>query len=291
MIADAGTRPPIRVLLRTHTDWSRMGRAEFRAQDDPTLPLKFIMSREAERAIDLWDDVFDLDFFTYRAEIRDIAYSSVEQAGANVISLGFEDFASVGGFDQWWRAADEEIIVAFDDDDLLTGDLQRLVTEFSDNVDVVLWPRASLGVDESGVNKWRCPMVRCILATNAALRKSFLMRHFSAASAQRMFASHREANERIADVFEIDHDNFAVAGFRALAHPCVKFAEHCYSLKNVHVGSIQFLVETMRRGSAREFLQSIKLDVPRPVPHYATPIVPQLDDLERLWSDMRPGGE
>src|SRR5215475_6734801 len=105
----------VRVIIRSRVAWQEMDRSDFSAQDDPTRPLTFIRSPLAEAALDVWDEVFALNFFAYRAALRDIAWTSVAASGADDISVGFDDFDS-GGFDAWLNDPTEEIIVALDDD-------------------------------------------------------------------------------------------------------------------------------------------------------------------------------
>jgi hypothetical protein len=271
----------VRILVRTDVDWRRMERAEFLSQSNPTRPLAFISTDP----LDLWERAFEMDFFQYRAQLQDLAFSTVHKAGADSVSVGFDDFES------WWESSDEEIVVPIDDDDLLMGPLTRLACEFADDVDVALWPRATLGLAEDGSMGWSCPKTRCIFATNCALRKSFLRRHFGRDEAVQILANHALANERIGDALGVPPEDTALPGFRRLRHPRVAFLRQSFSLKNGHVGSIQLLVQTMRREDPVGFLRGLTLDVQRPIPTYAQPLAEQVQELQDVWAALRTEGE
>ena len=95
---------------------------------------------------------------------------------------------------------------------------------------------------------WRRPEMRCIFATNCALRKSFLRRHFDRDGLLRVLADHRAANDAVGDVLGVDAADFVLPGFRRLRHPRVGFVAHEWSLKNGHVGSIQLLQQALAAG-------------------------------------------
>ena len=200
---------PVRILVRTDIDWRRMERTDFLNQSDPTRPLAFISSAP----LDLWERAFDVDFFSYRAQLQDLAYATFREAGADSMTVGFSDFES------WWASSEEEIIVPIDDDDLLLGPLSFLTYEFTDDVDVALWPRATIVLEEDGSMGWRCPETRCIFATNSALRKSFLRRRFHRDEVVKILADHALANDRIGEVLGVPRDDTALPGFRRLRHP------------------------------------------------------------------------
>ena len=94
---------------------------------------------------------------------------------------------------------------------------------------------------------WRRPEMRCMFATNCALRKSFLRRHFDRDGLLRVLADHRAANDAVGDVLGVDAADLVLPGFRRLRHPQVGFVAHEWSLKNGHVGSIQLLQQTLNR--------------------------------------------
>src|SRR5918996_4365727 len=250
---------PVRVIVRTDVDWQRMGRAEFLKQSDPTRPLAFI----SPRPIDLWDQAFAVDFFSYRGQLQENAFSTVREAGADAISVGFD------GFESWWERPDEEIVVPIDDDDLLIGPLGPLARDLEEDVYVALWPRAALMLEEDGSMGWRCHMMPCILATNCALRKSFLKHHFNRGEAVEVLADHAVANERIGDVLGVPPEDQVLPRFRRLDHPRVAFLHRPFSLKNGHVGSIQLLVRTMRREDPIGDFHSPTPAVQGPIPPYA----------------------
>src|SRR5438105_4991763 len=106
----------VRVLVRTRAEWREMSRSNFQGQSDPTRPLKWVRSDRAAQAVDLWGEAFALDFFTYRAELRDIAFSSIIAAHPDVVTVGFDDFG-IDGFEGWLADPQEEFVVALDDDD------------------------------------------------------------------------------------------------------------------------------------------------------------------------------
>jgi hypothetical protein len=256
-----------------------MGRAEFVNQSDPTRPLAFISSGP----IDIWNQAFAMDFFSYRARLQEIALSTFREAGADAMTVGFGDFES------WWERSDDEIIVPIDDDDLMIGPLRLLVNDLEEDAYLALWPRAALMLQGDGIMRWRCPTMRCIFGTNCALRKSFLKHHFSRDEVVQILADHAVANERLAEVLGLPPDDMALPGFRRLRHPRVSFLPRSFSLKNGHVGSIQLLVRAMRRDDPIEYLRSLTLAVQEPIPQYAAPLAAPVRALEEVWASLRAG--
>ena len=234
--------------------------------------------------LDLWDRAFGTDFFSYRAQLQDLAYGTFAAAGADAISRGF------GDFDAWWDDPDEQIVVPMDDDDFLMGPLRDLVPAFTQEVDVALWPRAALALQDDGTMGWQSPILYCIFATNSALRLSFLRRHFTRDEAVEILADHSLANERIADVLGVHHDDIAMPGFRRLKHPRVSLLPKWYSLKNGHVGSIQLLKQTLQRPDPVGYLKSRTLDVQHPRPVQVASLAPQIGALAEIWASMRRTG-
>jgi hypothetical protein len=269
----------VRIFVRTDVDWRRMGRADFVNQSDPTRPLAFISSGP----IDIWNQAFAMDFFSYRARLQEIAFSTFRDAGADAMTVGFGDFES------WWECDDDEMIIPIDDDDLMIGPLRPLVNYLDEDACLALWPRAALILQGDGIMRWRCPTMRCIFATNCALRKSFLKHHFSGEEAVHILADHSVANERLAGVLGLPPDDMALPGFRRLRHPRVSFLPRSFSLKIGHVGSIQLLVRTMRRADPIGYLRSLTLGVQEPIPQYAAPLAASLRALEEVWVSLRPG--
>jgi hypothetical protein len=100
-----------------------------------------------------------------------------------------------------------------------------------------------------------------------------------------MLAHHPIANEAIADHFHVAADNTALFRFRTLDHPSVRFIDS--GLYNAHVGSISFLIKTLKRSDPLEFLCSLDFTLPRPLPEYAAALAPFLDRLESTWASIR----
>jgi hypothetical protein len=277
---------PVRVLVRTRTDWRSMGRAEFEAQRGTTLPVRWIRFTAARDVLALWDAAFGIDFFTYRAEVRDIAAQTFASAGGQLLSEGFDDFDSYGGFDGWWDADDDELLVPIDDDDFLQPDLGTLTAEFTDDVDVVLWPQSILSFSQHETSlAFAWAPLPFVLETNCAVRKSFVTRNFSREKAKKMLAHHPVANEKIADLLSVD-GKIGLGGLRMLDHPRIKFIAPCFGLYNAHVGSISFLAKALRRDDPLGFLRELDVSIPRPVPGYIEALGPALDALEGLWKSM-----
>jgi hypothetical protein len=281
---------PVRILVRTSTDWRGMTPTEFAAQSGPTVPNRWIKFTAARDVLALWDAAFDIDFFTYRAEVRDIAANSLASAGGDLLSIGFDDFAPFGGFDGWWDAPDDELLVPIDDDDLFQPDLGSLAAEFTGDVDLVLWPQSILSFNQHETSlAFRWAPLPMVLENNSAIRKSFVTRHFSRDDAKKLLAHHPIANERIADALGVNGKT-SVGGFRLLDHPRIKFIGPCFGLYNAHVGSISFLAHALRRDDPLAFLRLLDFAIPRPVPDYLPSLGPHLDALEELWGSMRGAG-
>jgi hypothetical protein len=261
-----------------------MDREKFAAQDDPSRPLGFIRSPRASEAVALWDRTFASSFFAYRAALQDLALETSLETGVERTTVGFDDFTREGGFDAWLRSEVDELVIAIDDDDLLKPNLAEVAEAFTDDIDVVLWPREALEVRASGEMRWHRAALRVVFSTNCCLRKSYLARHFDGARAWRILSNHRLANEHLADICGIAPDETTVHGFRKLVHPGVRFLSSGFSIKNGHPGSIQFLVDAaMRDADPVEFLRSLDLRVPHPMPGYATSLGHTIDALGAIW--------
>ena len=269
--------PATRILVRTDVDWSRMDRRAFLAQRDPTRPVAFVSSPP----LDLWDEVYRTDFFDYRAQLQEVAYGSFRRAGADALSFGLADL------DEWWDDPTEELVVPMDDDDLLSGPLEGLARRAHRRRRRPPVAPGDHPVKEDGSMGWRRPEMRCIFATNCALRKSFLRRHFDRDGLLRVLADHRAANDAVGDVLGVDAADFVLPGFRRLRHPRVGFVAHEWSLKNGHVGSIQQLQQALGRDDPPAFLRGLGLEVQRPLPGWAEPFAPDIEALASVWSALR----
>lgn len=272
---------PIRILVRTDIDWSRMDADGFQAQDDPTRPLTFIRSPAATAALALWDRVYDLDFFAYRGELQRIAYGTFAAVGADAVTRGFADF------ERWWDEPGDEIVVPMDDDDWLYPQLPEIAGHFVDGIDVVLWYLLDLGIDDDGAMAWRSRILPCVFPNNFAVRKSFLQTNFTAEDAKAILAHHSTANERLADLFGIGQETMTAWGHRPLHHPRVVHLHGHQSLKITHVGSLFVLVDTMRRDDPVRFLRAIDLRTPQPLPASAEVVAAELDELDQVWAALR----
>lgn len=277
----------MRIVVRTDVDWRAMDGDAFHAQGERTRPLPFIRSKRAARALELWDRVFALDFYSYRAELQELAHATFAAAGADEVTIGIDGFD--GGFEAWWSHPADEVVVPIDDDDWLFGGLSQLGEHFTDGVDVALWLVSSLSHDpRARAMAWQVLMVPCALSTNFAVRKSFLKEAFTPEAAKLVLAHHDRANERIADVLGL-HGPPVHGKFRSLEHPRAAYVPRYFSLKHGHVGSIQFLVRAMNRDDPEAFLRGIDLRVPRPVPDHLAGLEPMCDALEELWARLGAG--
>lgn len=252
---------PVRILVRTNVDWRAMSRDDYREQRDETRPIMRIRATTRLGVMDLWEQVFSLGFFEYRHRLQQIGHESVRAAGADHISIGFDDFR------EWYATTDDEIIATIDDDDFLRSPIAELRDAFREDVDVVLWPQARVGyLNDASYRQIDIWPFRHILQTNCAARKSFLQRHFSQPDVEQMLAHHPVANERVAKVLAEESAPIGLPRFVELDADRVRFIEPCYGLYNVHVGSVAFLHRTLQMPDPVAYLERLELggrvDVP-----------------------------
>ena len=273
---------PVRILVRTDVDWRAMSDEDFGNQDDETRPMMFIRPTARRGVMDLWRQVFDVDFFEYRQQLQQLGHESVCAAGADNVSIGFGDFGD------WYPTSQDEIILAIDDDDFFRPPIQELREAFRDDVDVVLWPQARLGF-LAGASSPRFDMfpLRHILPTNCALRKSFLQRHFSQAEVKDALAHHRVANERVAEVVNEPPSEIGAHNLALLNAASVQRIEPCYGLHNRHVGSIYLLHQALRAPDPLAYMEELELGGRVDVPEELLAFEPYIRAFEDVTASLR----
>lgn len=272
---------PLRIVVRTKPDWSRMDAASFASQDDPTLPLRFIHQANRRRVLDVWNQAFRIGFFHYRAELQEIASRSHHDVPNVLITEGLADVESL------LRSAGEEIIVPTDDDDFFRPALSRVVEAFTPETNVVIWPFLTMAfTPDTGRRKFDLFPFSILGPNNCAIRKSYLAR-FQPNEAKMMLANHSKANNAIAEHLQIADDAKPILGLRILNHPSVRVTSEVLSLYNAHVGSISFLLQDALKAPAPvAFLRNLDHTSAIELPPDAKPFAPYVRQLEKLTSRL-----
>ena len=267
--------PAVRILVRPDIDWRQMDRDQFLSQSDPTRPLPFIRPR----VLDLWDRAFGTDFFSYRAQLQDLAYGTFATAGADSISRGF------GDFDAWWDDPDEQIVVPMDDDDFLmvaSGPRPRVLRRGGRGAVAPLRPRAAGGRDDGLAVPGAPVHPRYELCTAVVVPAAKLHPGRGRGDPRRPHSRQR-ADRRCPRRTPRRH---GAAGLRELQHPCVSLLPTWYSLKNGHIGSIQLLSQTLQRPDPVGYLRSRTLEVHLPPPDQLESLAPQIGAMAEIWASL-----
>jgi hypothetical protein len=274
---------PLRILVRSNTDWRRLDRATFALQSEPTIPLHLIKFAAEHDLLSLWDAVFPLDFFEYRARLQHISKESFVRACPTAISYGFDDF------DEWFDGTDEEIIVPTDDDDFFSPKLPEIVSAFGPDTNIVVWPFSRFGYLYEGPKRACQIHVMLLLnSNNWAIRKSYLKRHFNRDTVIRMLAHHPTANEAVADQLDLPDWTPTFMGLRMLFHPSMRLLEGHYSLYNMHPGSIYFLQLILRSDNPIESLRQLDLETPVYLPKQVRDVEAYVRAAESAWKAEVP---
>lgn len=269
---------PVRIVVRTDTDWSAMSEEIFYGQSDPLRPVTWIESAGEFDIFGCWNRAFPLTFFEYRRRLQEITMASVERAAPAAVSIGLDDA------EEWLLDGNDEIIVSMDDDDFVRPDVCDVAAHFTEGVSVVIWPAVYVGLLDGGdVRGETWVPFRQILPLNTAYRKSYLAEHFSVDDAKVLLAHHAMANRLVADDLEIPDTEEGVT-LTGLHHPAVELIGECYGIYNVHVGSISFLKRALGGPDPVEFLRHLDLTSPMELPEHIADFEPYVRALEEIWS-------
>ena len=252
---DADAKLPIRILCRTDLDWGAL--AERRAAPsgddalrhlptpkaaDPTL-VSFLKSLNTREILDLWDDVFAVDFFAFRHALQQISIENLHAVCGAAVSVGIASMAD------WYDSDSDEMIFPIDDDDYFDPGLVASAPLVDDDETVlVLWPHAQYRYDdETGAPSIETLPLATLLSNNWGVRKSFLKQRFTEEEARRVLADHVAAANRIADVLGADRPSRR-GGWMAvdLRVPSVRFTSETHGLSLKHVGSLLTLHRALK---------------------------------------------
>ena len=270
---------PVRILVRTDTDWTAMTEEKFHRQSDPHRPVNWIEFTGERDIFRRWDDAFPLTFFEYRHRLQQIAMTSVERATPAAVGVGLDDF------EEWFLDGREEIIVSMDDDDFVRHDVVDVAAHFVDGVSVVIWPAVQVGFLDGGtVRSEGWAPFRQVLPLNTAFRKSYLVENFSVDDVKMMLAHHPIANRMVAADLGIEETQDGVT-LTGLHHPSVELIGACYGIYNVHVGSIYYLQRVLRGPDPVGFLRGLDLTSPLELPEHIADFEPTVRAHERIWDE------
>jgi len=275
---------PVRIVVRTDTDWRRMDRERFEAQDDPTRPLKWIRFATDVGVLDHWERAFDQSFFEYRHRLQRLGLETFHAASGVEVTRGLD------GAESWLTSGDDEILVPTDDDDFLRSDIGDVASLFDDGTNVVLWPTAACGFASYGrrrvVQRWPLPVLG---PNNFAIRKSYLVREFGPKWTKIMLADHHAAHRRVAEKLGMKPPASKRWDEAMLRHASVRHIRRCMSIYNVHPGSIYYLLRIVQEGQGWKTLRALDLERPARIPPYARPFRPFVRRLEAESRALRTG--
>jgi hypothetical protein len=279
-----------RIFVRTNVNWSAMDAEAFASQADPTRPLPFINGAVTHDLPGAFRDAFHVDFFRYRAAIRQIAQSSLERVQGARRSFGFDDF------DAWFYDERDELVFPIDDDDLFHPELARAVDRVAGDTCIVVWDSVQAGfLDHDTTPGCRRYVWPALFSNNWGVRKSFLRKAFDAPTCRRFLADHLFAQECMVRQLDVSLDWMPDGAFRSfapLAKPGVVLLADCYSLNYFHVGSACFFGALVEQGSPRELYRHFDPSLTLEVGDYAlwadgylrefSSVVPRLRQKARL---------
>ncbi len=253
-----------------------MTREKFEAQSEPTRPIRWIRWTTRAGIFDVWDRAFALSFFEYRRRLAALARENHLAAEGVAVTVGLDDVES------WLRAPGDEILVPTDDDDFVRADLARVAEAFDDRTKVVLWPVLGCGFvgpeRRRGVYVDWLPLLNM---NNCAVRKSYLLEHFSTEEIVQMLAHNHVASRRIAQQLGLpDDEDKKVSTLTPLVHPAVRGVDHRFTMYNVHPGSVSFMHRVLKAPDPVAALRQLELDRAVRLPWRARSFEPFVRRLE-----------
>jgi hypothetical protein len=259
-----------------------MNMETFVAQHEPTRPLSFINIAVEHDMLGAFQEAFGVDYFSYRAEVRRIAQSSLDAVKNVSVSIGFADF------ERWFGDPSDEFLFPIDDDDLYHPELARTLDPVQEDSILILWDTVEVGIRFHGpdpvCNRYFWP---ALTANNWAIRKSFLKKHFDAQGAARFLSDHEFAQRFLVDYFGVDTSWIPpgpLQSFAPLAQPGVVMQADCYGVNFVHVGSLFFFWGVLSKGAPRQIYREYNIDKPVEVADY----VAWADPYMKLLSTVIP---
>jgi hypothetical protein len=277
-----------RIVVRTNVDWRTMDRETFARQDDPTRPLLFIAHAAQQDIVGVFERVFGVRYFDFRASIRDIASEGLRAVPDARITNGFEDF------DAWFFSDEEEFLFPVDDDDIFNPALTAAVRELEPSTDVVIWNHAGVGyaADQRlpAVHRWT---ERVLFSNNWGIRKSFLRKLLPSDACRRFLACHRTAQSTLVRSYGIpeqsNQGDFNV--FVDLDNPGVRHLDDALGLQLFHVGSLIGFWARSRVEDVERSFSEVDLTVPISLPgdlRWAEPFVARYSALMGDIAASRP---
>lgn len=223
----------------------------------------------------VFERVYGVDYFRYRAELQRIAQSSLEAVEGAIITAGFEDF------EDWFYDDTEEFVFPIDDDDLFAPNLADALSDISDDTALVVWPHAKAGFVEfkppPAVKRKKNPTLD---PNNWGVRKSFVRETLTLDDAKLFFARHMVAQEHTVRTLDIASKRDApskATKFQPLFHPRVKVPPEAFGLNYMHPGSLQFFSTLAKDGSPEEAYRDYRPDTEFAVPEYLDWAKPYLE--------------
>lgn len=229
---------PTRILVRTNVDYATMDLAAFGRQSDPSRPLPHIVAAANSGSVQVFNDVFGVDFFAFRGRLKALAEPRLRAIPDAQVTIGFDDF------DDWFRDPRDEMIYPIDDDDVFDTRLPRL-SSIQPATTLVVWEHVAVGFPLTGVHpalhRFRTPV---LFSNNWGVRKSFLQAAMSKKEALEFLADHGTAQTRYAAALGLQSNEWAGAFgafFAELRAPAVEFVEGHFGVQLYHPASLMQL--------------------------------------------------
>lgn len=275
-----------RILVRTDVDWSSMTEESFASQVDPTRPLGFLAAATENDLPGTFREVFGVDFFRYRAEVRRIAEASLRNVRDVQVSTGFE------GADAWFLDGEDEFIFPTDDDDFFRPDLARAVEHAAPGTRILLWDAVQAGLAPTDPNPV-CRRVEwsALGSNNWAVRKSFLREQFPD-TWKEFLSDHEFAQRSMVRFLDVPLDYMPegpMRSFAPLLGEGVMVLSDCYSLNSLHIGSLQFFCWLLWDGSPRDLYPTFATGQRVPLQESVRWAEPYVDEVSSLISRLQRG--
>jgi hypothetical protein len=274
-------RLPVRILVRTDVDWASMDREAFGAQSAAEAPSSFIRFLTSRSALDVWDEVYDVDFFDFRQRLRALTEANLAAVHGARLSIGFDDFA-------WYHDDEDEMIYPIDDDDYFHPDLADTAPAADEGIDVVAWAHGHYYYDAEGHPQTRIRRVPILFSNNWGIRKSFLRANYGEEQARHLLVSHDDASFAVADHLGIERSPEAKFFEVPLRGDLIRHFDTPYSLSVKHVGSLQTLSKFLRTEDPVGELRRQQVTAHAPVQEELRWCEPWLRQVERIFDTSTP---
>jgi hypothetical protein len=231
------------IFVRQNIDWANMTAEKFYMQSGKSTANRIIKS--GIDILRLWEGLFRVSFFEFRAKMKDIAEKQNSKTGCPIIR-GEEEMMEIMEGDE------DAYLVPVDDDDFFRCDISKI--QDLDNNGIVVWPECWISNESVG----RARPANRFVGTNCyAVRKSYL-------------------KQKVAEYNQWAFLRYHGAVSRIICHPFAKrpyphcrkeefirkctWIEECLSVSNRHAGTIGNIqpIVIMKKPFDREMMKKVK---------------------------------